>query len=81
MAEKGKQRGQIGKISASEASQAYLSARFARQFFPPFSPTAEPGPRLAQFQARSRSDLSVLVRGWSVGSFPEQRLINELIFP
>ena len=33
---KGKKWGQKGKISAKEASQ----------FFPPFSPTAEPGPRL-----------------------------------
>ena len=59
---KGKKRGEIGKILAREASRAvvwggemggvpfpspeYRSARFARRFFPPFSPNAEPGPRL-----------------------------------
>ena len=50
--EKGKNRGQIGKMSAKEAvawgrgkggttlfpSSGYLSARFARRFFSPFSP-------------------------------------------
>ena len=51
--EKGKKRGQMGKISASKASQVvswgggnYLLARFTRQFFSPFSHDAEPGPRL-----------------------------------
>ena len=44
---KGKKRGEIGKIWASEASSPdYLSARFARQPFSPFPPNAEPGPRL-----------------------------------
>ena len=40
--QKGKKRGQIGKISASEE---VVSARFAGRFFSPFSPNAEPGPR------------------------------------
>ena len=67
MGKKAKKRGQIGKISASEASLAvawgggkgpyFLSAfsRLAsltdlffrpRLFFTPFSPSAEPGPRI-----------------------------------
>lgn len=40
---KGKKRGEIGKILASETSQEVVCAR---QFFSPFSPNAELGPRL-----------------------------------
>ena len=48
---KRQKRGQIGKISASQAvawggGKDYLSARFTHWFFFPFSPNAEPSPRL-----------------------------------
>ena len=44
-----KKRGQIGKISASEAIRGVSLADFffcQRRFFSPFSHNAEPGPRL-----------------------------------
>ena len=50
LGEKGKKRGQIGKISASEASRARFFFFAKAAIFPPFPHNEEPDPRLVYSQ-------------------------------
>ena len=57
---KGTKRGEIGKILASETSQEVVCAR---QFFSPFSPNAELGPRLRWRLSERHS--KIIMNAWS----------------